>query len=235
MGERITKADLQAQLEEFATRMKSAEDSADTHRRLLRDLSRMAEPAIVAHLRGQIIALHEALGLRKGDVLASRTLNAQWDVLERYGLNPALCAVLFDNNPEGRISVSPSESGTMIVSGRNQAEIFLRPDAIYPLLHLNLRHENAHRIQLSSYLVHEGALKAIDSLVLSNADAFLKRVWRLDAPGGITEEYRNSQALIWSVEHLAHGQGLLKTPLHPHYDRDILTVKHPVRVKAANP
>ena len=192
---------------------------------LFRDLSRMAEPAIVSHLRTQIITVRGALGLRKGDIFASKSLEAKWDVLQRYGLNPTLCAVVFDNNPEGHIRVSPSEFGTMTVSGTNQAEIFLRPDATYPLLHLNLNHENEYRKQLSSYLGHEGALRAIGSPVLNNADAFLRRIWRLDAPEGITEEYRNAQALIWSVEHLAYEQGLIKNSLHPYYNRDILTVR----------
>lgn len=71
----------------------------------------------------------------------------------------------------------------------------------------------------------KGALKAIGSPVLDEADAYLRRIWRFDAPEGITEEYRNAQALIWSVEHLAYQQGLLKQPLHPHNDRDILTVR----------
>jgi hypothetical protein len=191
----------------------------------LQDLSRMAEPAIVDHLIGQIIALRKALGLDQRDILASKTLAARWDVFEKYGLNPTLCAVLFDNNPESHMTVRASEFGTMDVRGNTPAELFLNPDLRYPLLHLHLKHENEHRKQLSSYLGHEGALKAIGSPVLNNADAYLKRIWRHDAPEGITEEYRNSQALIWSVEDLAHKQGLLETPMHPHYTRDILTVR----------
>lgn len=192
---------------------------------LLRDLSRMAEPALAAHLRGQISTLHEALELRKGDILASKTLTAQWDVFERYGLNPTLCALFFDNNPHGSIRVSPTESGVLTVAGTNQAEVMLRPDQTYPFLSLILKHENEYRKQLTSYLGKEEALEVIGSPVISNADAYLRRIWRLDAPEGITEEYRNSQALVWAVEHLAHEQGLFKTPLHPYYNRDILTVR----------
>ena len=213
------------QVAEASASVVTPKEPENPYQSLLRDLSRMAEPAIVAHLRTQVLAFREALGLRQGDILASTGLDAKWDVLERYGLNPTLCAVLFDDNPEGHIRISPSEYGTLTVSGRNQAELSLRPDATYPLLHLDLKHENEHRKQLSSYLGHEGALKAIGSPVLNNADAFLRRIWRLDAPEGITEEYRNSQALIWSAEHLAYEQKLIKTPLHPRVNRDILTVR----------
>ena len=191
---------------------------------IIRELSKMAEPAMVAHLRTQIIALREALGLRDKDLLSSIRLNAGWDVFERYGLNPVLCTVLFDNNPDGSISAIPSEFGTLTVSGRNQAEIFLRPDQTYPFLHLNLRHQNEYRKELVRYLGHEQALKVIGFPILNNADAFLRKIWRGVAPEGITEEYRNSQALIWSVEDLAHKQGLLKSPMHPYYNRDISTV-----------
>ncbi len=184
----------------------------------------MAEPALIAYLRTQIIAFREALGLRQGDILASKALDIKQDVLERYGLNPTLCAVLFDNNPEGHIRVSPLEHGTMAVSVRNKAELLITPNATNSLLYLCLKHEDEHGKELSRYLGRKEALKVINSPVLNNADAFLRRIWRLDAPEGITEEYRNAQALIWSVEHLAHEQGLLKKPLHPRFDRDILTI-----------
>lgn len=115
------------------------------YRNLLRDLSRMAEPALVTHLKGQLTVLSEALGLRKGDILASISLEAGWNMFEMYGLNQALCAVLFDNNPNGYITVSPSEYGTMRVSGENQAELFLIPNEKYPFINLDLKHEDEHR------------------------------------------------------------------------------------------
>ena len=203
----------------------ASKEPENPYRDLLLDLSRMAEPALVTYLKGQIIALHEALRLEKGDVFGPRTLVAGKDVFERYGLHRAIANVLLDNNPERKISVSPSEVGTLAVSGRNQADILLRPGSTYPLLHLDLRQKNENGKRLSSIYDRKKALQIIGSPVLSEADAFLRRIWRLDACEGITEEYRNAQALIWSVAHLAHEQGFLKEPLHPHYDRDILTVR----------
>lgn len=194
-------------------------------RLLLLDLSRMTEPAVAVYLRNQIIDLHEALTSQKdGNVSSSVSVIATKELFERYGLNVALAAVLLENNPEGRISISPSKDGNMQVLGENQTVVILKPKLDNPFLSLELRHKNKSGARLSSFLGYQEALKVIDSPVLNRADAYLKGIWRTKTSEGITEEYRNTQALVWSVARAAYDTKLIAKPLHPTKSKDILTV-----------
>lgn len=203
------------------------DSAADIYRAELHDLSRMAEPAIVSHLASQIKALTVALNL-KDEFWHQRQLKLGADVLERYGVNPILVAVLTEYSPE-TLSVRPTEEGTWmdILNTRNSARIYVNPRMTYPLVGMDLLHENDRRRRLTELYPRNEALKIIGSKTLTRAQDFLDLNWRLHSSSGITEEYRQAQGLIWSVAHAAEDAGFPTAALHPYYNRDITTVRNP--------